>query len=536
MNQETKGTVTMERRDTASEAGGKPSTDLIIIGGGIAGLSAGCYAQMNGLSSRIFELHTQPGGLCTSWKRKGYTFDYCIHWLVGSTPVHGMYEIWDELGLIRGRQFINHDVFTQVEHADGRRMIFYVDPDRLRKHLSELFPADRDAIAEMCRSIKTFAGFRMFEFSLHPKQWGRLLRTLPSFAVMKRLGVMTMKEYAARFTDPWLREVISKFFGFEDMPVVGLLTTFGWMYAGCAGYPVGGSLPMATAVAERYNELGGTISFGSRVTRIITEDNHACGVRLADGTEHRARWVISAADAHATFKEMLEGSYMVPEYERHFEKKDIFPALLQVSLGIDGTLEIPQSVSWPLSKPLLVDPGEAGKPNAIEHLDLHHYGFDPTLAPEGKSVAVVRFPGTPAYWRDLAQTDPAKYSAEKERILREVIGHLEERFPGFGNRIEVTDVATPWSAERYTGNWDGCMEGWKMTPETFEQTLKGKGLPTSVPGLANFLLAGQWTVPGGGLPPSAQSGRDAVKAICRAEGRKFRVPVPSTAAAPAAAV
>jgi phytoene dehydrogenase-like protein len=51
------------------------SVDIIIIGAGVAGLAAGCYAQMNGYRTQIFELHDQPGGLCTAWERKGYTFD-----------------------------------------------------------------------------------------------------------------------------------------------------------------------------------------------------------------------------------------------------------------------------------------------------------------------------------------------------------------------------------------------------------------------------------------------------------------------------
>ena len=59
---------------------------VIIIGAGIAGLSAGCYLQMNGYDTEIFELHTKPGGLCAWWKRKGYTIDGCIHWWVGSRP------------------------------------------------------------------------------------------------------------------------------------------------------------------------------------------------------------------------------------------------------------------------------------------------------------------------------------------------------------------------------------------------------------------------------------------------------------------
>jgi phytoene dehydrogenase-like protein len=64
------------------------STDrpLIVIGGGIVGLSVGCYAQMNGSRSTVLEMHDKPGGLCTAWERKGYTIDYCIHWLSGSKP------------------------------------------------------------------------------------------------------------------------------------------------------------------------------------------------------------------------------------------------------------------------------------------------------------------------------------------------------------------------------------------------------------------------------------------------------------------
>ena len=59
---------------------------IAIVGAGMAGLAAGCYAQMNGYKTTIFEWHYKPGGLCTAWKRNGYTIDGCIHWLVGSKP------------------------------------------------------------------------------------------------------------------------------------------------------------------------------------------------------------------------------------------------------------------------------------------------------------------------------------------------------------------------------------------------------------------------------------------------------------------
>ena len=59
---------------SVSESPNSEAGSIIIIGAGIAGLSAGSYGQMNGYRTQIFELHDKPGGLCTAWKRRGYTF------------------------------------------------------------------------------------------------------------------------------------------------------------------------------------------------------------------------------------------------------------------------------------------------------------------------------------------------------------------------------------------------------------------------------------------------------------------------------
>jgi phytoene dehydrogenase-like protein len=70
---------------------------IIIIGAGISGLSAGCYGQLNGYRTQIFEMHNKSGGVCTSWKRKGYTIG-TAGWLSGSRPenndFHAIGESW----------------------------------------------------------------------------------------------------------------------------------------------------------------------------------------------------------------------------------------------------------------------------------------------------------------------------------------------------------------------------------------------------------------------------------------------------------
>ncbi|MGD2142872.1 MAG: NAD(P)/FAD-dependent oxidoreductase [Anaerolineae bacterium] len=97
------------------------SKSIIVIGAGLAGLSAGCYGQMNDYETQIFEMQSKPGGLCTSWKRKGYTFDACIHWVVGTKASSGFNRIWTELGALRGKQIVDHDELMRTVGPRGRR-------------------------------------------------------------------------------------------------------------------------------------------------------------------------------------------------------------------------------------------------------------------------------------------------------------------------------------------------------------------------------------------------------------------------------
>ncbi len=106
-----------------------------------------------------------------------------------------------------------------------------------------------------------------------------------------------------------------------------------------------------------------------------------------------------------------------------------------------------------------------------------------------------------------------------------MIDELDRRFSGLGAQVEVVDVATPMTYERYTGNWRGSPEGWLITTKTASMAF-GRGLPKTLPGLEGFRMIGQWTTPGGGLPPAAKDGRDAIRAICRQDRKPFVTSVP----------
>ena len=67
---------------------------IIIIGGGISGLSAGIYALLSGFEAEIYEKNSIPGGECIGWNRKGFHIDNCIHWLTGTKKGTELYQVW----------------------------------------------------------------------------------------------------------------------------------------------------------------------------------------------------------------------------------------------------------------------------------------------------------------------------------------------------------------------------------------------------------------------------------------------------------
>jgi phytoene dehydrogenase-like protein len=116
---------------------------------------------MNGYQTRIFESHNLPGGLCTAWTRRGYTFDGCIHWLTSSAPGDTLYSLWEELGAVQGRKMYDHNVFWRTVGLDGRAFSLYADPDRLEAHMKELSPSDAAPIEQLCSWVRRFTRFEI---------------------------------------------------------------------------------------------------------------------------------------------------------------------------------------------------------------------------------------------------------------------------------------------------------------------------------------------------------------------------------------
>ncbi len=498
--------------------------DIIIIGAGIAGLATGCYAQMNGYQTQIFELHDLPGGLCTAWYRQGYVFDGCIHYVFGSGPGQPFYSLWEELGVIQALDFVNHTEFMQLRGPGGDTLQVFSNPDQFEQHLKAISPQDARLIEAFCKGVRTFKEFDLSLLQQKPKSlmtgadWARVGRqVLPFVRSLGKWGNLSLRELAAQFKHPFLRAAIPHMFAWPDVPVMVGMSLLAYLDNQNAGFPVGASLTFAKAIEQRYLALGGEIHYSAQVERILVEDDRAVGVRLYDNRDYRANRVISACDGRRTIFDLLRGEYVNRRIQKLYDGHLPIHSQLQVSLGVNRDFSgEPHWVTHLLDSPVCI----AGEDRY--EIGVKHYCFDPSLAPPGKSVVIIMLTTAYDYWQQIYGR--REYHAEEIQEAGILIDRLEQVYPGLKGDIEYMDVATPLSYERYTGNWQGASCGWLLTKDTLPLMIKG--IPKRLPGLEKFYMVGQWTEPGGSVPIVAMSGRNMVQEICQEDYRVFGATTP----------
>jgi len=492
--------------------------NMIIVGAGISGLSAGFYGQLNGFKTKIFEMHATPGGLCAAWTRKGYTFDISMHLLTGSRK--GPFKkLWEELGILQDQEF-HYQQSTCFIDGLKHKLDLCSDAKKLEEQMLSISPSDADRIREF---IKLYSGPDfMGAFTIDPPEHIGLLGKLRIFAAIvplmgayRKYFKLTIQEFVRRFRDPFLAETVrfcvdTPGWPMVDYPVVAL-AGFSRIGVTDAGNPRGGSYRVVCGIAERYQRLGGEIRYKSKVADVIIENGKATGVRLEDGSVHTADIVVWAADGHHLLFDILGGRYNDAVIEKMYREWIPVQPLVHVCFGVNMDLSgEPPRIVRELEKPVTVGGREFKWISVILHT------FDPTTAPAGKSALEVWYATDYGYWQNLI-TDRSAYEAEKKRIAEITADELEKKWPGFKSAIEVTDVPTPMTYVRYTGNWQGSPDGWYVTVDN----LMTQSMKRSLPGLQHLYMVGQWTAPYTGTVMAASSGRQLIQVLCRKEKKKF---------------
>ncbi len=489
---------------------------MIVIGAGIAGLSTACYARMNGYQVQVFERHDKPGGSCTSWNRKGYTFDHCIHNLSGTSTDSGVRYIWDELGGLRGTEVIAFNEIVQLEDQKGHRVDIVADPDALEAEMSRAAPSDTWLIHQYATAARKLKGFDVMTFIVGG---GRLsmLKMLPKFGLVRKWGPVTAAKYSDEFQDEFLRRSFR--FVQYGMPSTPMLVHIGMLAnvsGGDAGFPVGGSMALSRNIERRLVELGGNVRYRSPVEKVLTEDAKAIGVRLADGTEHLADIVVSAADGHNTIYGMLDGKHTSERIGSYYNEwvTDEQDFGLELFYGVARNLDAePHALCILLDEPLDVEGRKA------EKLDVEIFSSRMGVVPQGKATIKVVFASSYDHWKKLRERGKDAYDAEKANISAAVLAQLERRFPGMTEQVEASDVVTPLTAERYLGAYRG-LQAWPARV-SMKELLK-EGISPTLPGLRDFYMVGQYAQGMIGLITVAAGGRKIVRRICAEDKKKFQ--------------
>jgi len=205
---------------------------------------------------------------------------------------------------------------------------------------------------------------------------------------------------------------------------------------------------------------------------------------------------------------MLDAKYISKEIDYAYKNWELFTPIVQVSFGINKVIPSDSPILINISKRTAI-----GKTKLDNGYSVMNYTYDTTMAPEGKTTIVLRYDSP---WKLWEKMDAKEYKAEKIQIKKDATGLLEKEYPGILEFIEVIDVATPKTDVKYTGVKDGAYEGFMPSKYNMMKSLK-----MQLPKLQNFYMAGQWLFPGGGIPPSAQTGKWAVQLICKKEKQQF---------------
>jgi phytoene desaturase len=499
-----------------SKAGQDNGKSVDIVGAGLAGLAAGVHAQLAGYRSHIYEHGLHPGGVAAWWRRGEYTMDGAIHFLMAHREGSAIYDLYRELGTASPDTVIDMTEFGRfVDEPSGRSALVSSDLGQTAASLKALSAADAQAVEALMAGARAFraAGALDLEMGGPPELASKLDGLKMLWSMRRLLGYFrgrhaeSAAQFALRLHDPTLSRVVAALFmpeapmWFLYMVLAALADRqMGLLTQGCRGF--------VKPIEERYLALGGEVTYGATVEEVLVADDRAVGLRLADGRRTRADAVISAADGHETLFDLLGGRFVdAASRERYRSWKMIRPVMM-ITLGVAREFAgEAHFTTYNLAEPIRLGDGDVGQ------MYVRLLNYSPHFAPPGKTVVQVLLDSDWEHWQALERKGNQAYEDEKARVSGEALRRLEGHFPGIGQQVEESDVATPVTTWNYTRNYRGAYMGWMPTASALMTAL-----PRTLPGLGAFVMAGQWVVPGGGVFPCLASGRDAVRILCRRDG------------------
>ena len=476
---------------------------LTIIGAGISGLVCGIYAQRSGWQTTILEKAGNPGGVSTSWKRKGFTFEGGIHWLIGAKSGVPLNDIWTETGALRENNpvFFKDPIYTLMDGG------VQLDLRRDLRTLAKFAPEDRIPLAIMRFHVWCFTFFHSPVQDLgglkvrHPRGFSLMefIKMGPAVLLTPLLMSFSAGRYIKRFRNPHLRRLLEAVVD-PQINALSLIYTLSSFTSGDSGYPEGGSLRMAQNMADTFTSLGGRILY--RTPALEVTDS---GVRTAEGLMQSDAVVISM-DARTAIDKLFNPRLEAP-WATRMRRKLRTAQCMFIALGVKTDLsERPRCMQIILKEPLHAGGLE------FSALTVNNYSRDAEYAPEGCTVLTCILPGPSyEYWKSAREA--GNYRELKQQAIEGFIRVLGSTLPEIEGKVEVTDMATPLTYERYCDTFEGSyMSEWRPWHFCANAPIRLK---------KGLYFTGQRTAFSGGLPVAAETGRRTAQTLCKDFGAEF---------------
>ncbi|HUV01202.1 MAG TPA: NAD(P)/FAD-dependent oxidoreductase [Bacteroidales bacterium] len=462
--------------------------DIIIIGAGLGGMTAGAKLAREGKKVLLIEQHTKPGGCATTFKRGEFTLEVGLHEMDGPSPRDMKTRIFNELDVFNNVEFIRIPEFYRFI-TDRFSITIPHDPELAINRLSEIFPQETIGIKAYFDQILS-PKKKLTEASNQDKSLGEFL---DSIITDEKLKLVLLGNLGYFHDDPY------------SLSLAYYSVAQGSYFTGGASFIKGGSQKLSDHLISYIRRHGGDVFLNHIVTGIQTHDNKISEVYFKKRNNFIEKKAIGdeivANNAIPNLADLLPGETGL-ELKNELRDLKTGASLLTVYFGFSKPLK---ELGHSFYSTFVFDGSVKSQADILRNNrdDFTRRSFtfvdysqiDSGLAPEGKSVGALCCIDYLTDWEGISRKE---YKDKKEVAASTFIERLEEMIPGISRIIEYYEVATPATVKRYTLNPGGAVYGFAQTPSR-------KAFNSFKP-LTNLHFASAWGKTGGGFSGAIYSG------------------------------